>query len=75
MIKAPDAWLVPLCAGLDGCHTGPGGVELAGSRNENIWFETRGIENPATLAAELFEVTGDLRAMQKVLFMHMNGGF
>ena len=75
MVKAPDAWLVPLCSGMDGHHTGPNGVELAGTQNEDAWFQDRGIENPASLAADLFAATGDLRAMQKVLFTHMHGGF
>lgn len=75
MVKAPDAWLVPLCSGPDGCHTGPGGVELAGTKNEEEWFRARGIEEPAELAKELFKATGDLRSMQKVLFSHMNGCF
>jgi len=75
MIKSSDAWLVPLCGGPDGHHTGPHGVELAGTKNEEEWFRTLGIEDPSLLAAELFAATGDLRAMQKVLFSHMNGGF
>jgi hypothetical protein len=75
MTKAPDAWLVPLCSGMDGHHTGPNGVEMAGSQNETAWFEERGIENVSKLAADLFEVTGNLISMQKLLFLHMNGGF
>lgn len=75
MVKAPDSWLVPLCSGLDGCHRGPDGVELAGTQNEDAWFQARGIESPAALAADLFAATGDLRKMQKVLFLHMHGGF
>jgi hypothetical protein len=75
MTKAPDAWLVPLCSGLDGCHMGPQGIEHAGTQNENQWFKDRGIGEVAELAKELFAATGDLRDMQKVLFSHMNGGF
>ena len=75
MIKAPDSWLVPLCSGPYGHHTGPDGIELAGSKNEEAWFQSLGIESPSALAAELFAATGDIRAMQKVLFRHMNGGF
>jgi hypothetical protein len=54
---------------------GPQGIEHAGTQNENQWFKDRGIEEVAELAKELFTATGDLRAMQKVLFLHMNGGF
>ena len=75
MAKAPDSELLPLCRGMDGHHTGPDGVELAGTQNEDAWFQARGIEDPAALARELFAATGDLRKMQKVLFSHMNGGF
>jgi hypothetical protein len=75
MTKAPDSWLVPLCLGPYGHHTGPDGVQFSGTQNENAWFQARGIENPAMLASELFAATGDIRAMQKVLFRHMNGGF
>ncbi len=52
-MKATDRFAVPLCRGPQGCHTGAGGVEAAGSRCEAAWFAERGVK-PLVLAARLW---------------------
>jgi hypothetical protein len=51
--KARDNFAVPLCRGPEGCHTGAGGVESVGSKNEESWFAERGVK-PLLLAARLW---------------------
>ncbi len=51
--RARDSFGVPLCRGPEGCHTGVGGVESIGSKNEEDWFAERGVR-PLLLAARLW---------------------
>lgn len=63
-LTAPDRCGVPL-------HETPHlcGVELAGSRNDEMWFLERGIE-PITLANELWAAQNDFGLMQKIWKEH-----
>lgn len=64
--KATDRWAVPLSREI---HDQ---IEGLGSRNEDAWFRERGIDVVA-LAEALWEATGDLHEMERVLFKHTRG--
>jgi hypothetical protein len=66
--KATDQWVVPLS------REAHEDAHRVGSRAEDGWFRARGIEDVVELARALFRVTGDLDAMRRVLWAHMNGG-
>lgn len=63
-LRSTDRWAVPLSHDL---HMD---LERAGSRNEVRWFQERGIEDPHELAVALWNNTGDLGRMIKVLMAH-----
>ncbi len=63
-LKTVDRWAAPLC--------GPHHEELhtLGSRRELQWFRDRGIYDVYELANALWNRTGDLAAMSRVLLAH-----
>lgn len=63
-MRSPDKCGVPMCPE---CHLQ--GVERAGSKNELAWFSKRGIE-ALELAAALWNATGDLPRMVKIVIEH-----
>lgn len=65
-LRSPDKFAVPLCPY---CH---GEVERAGSKNEQKWFEGRGLD-ALLLADALYRSTGELDRLQKIVLAHMAG--
>lgn len=63
--RATDRWTVPLSRKM---HDQ---LEALGSRREREWFMQHGIEDPLELANALWNVSGDLDRMRKVLQAHM----
>lgn len=62
-MKAEDCWTIPLTR-MEHCA-----VHLVGSKMELQWFLDRGI-NPTKLATELWEASGDLEQMTKIVRKH-----
>ena len=62
-MRSSDRWTVPLCRG---CHDD---VERVGTKREISWFGDFGVD-PHDLAAGLWNVSGDLDRMQRVLQAH-----
>lgn len=60
--KSGDEWVVPLCRP---CHNA---VHMHGSKTESEFFAPR---NEKQLAISLWDNTGDLEAMQKIMFWWM----
>lgn len=67
--KAPDRCTVPLC-----WEDHIGGTHLVGSKKEGKWFADRGIADVEGMAAALWNATGDLGRMAKILAAHQEGG-
>lgn len=63
--RATDKWGVPLS------RIPHDAVERIGSRHEHAWFRENGIADPYELAAALWQATGDLDRMRRVLQAHM----
>lgn len=63
--KATDKWLVPLC------REKHDELEVIGSRRELSWFREQGVSDPIDLAAALWNATGDLSKMTKIVHAHM----
>lgn len=63
-LRSTDRWALPLS------HDKHMELERIGSRNEVRWFQEHGIEDPHDLAAALWNNTGDLGRMIKVLMAH-----
>jgi hypothetical protein len=71
-MKATDRYAVPLCRGPEGCHTGVGGVESVGSKNETAWFAVRGVK-PLLLAARLWAswtARKDVSELRRIVASH-----
>lgn len=62
-MKSPDRWVLPLT------HQRHMELHALGSRHEQAYFEEYGI-NPYALATALWENTGDLPRMARVLTAH-----
>lgn len=65
-LRTEDRWAVPLA------HIPHMEVEAAGSKNELQWFRDHGIADVRELAERLWESTGDLPRMIKILIAHRN---
>lgn len=63
-LRSTDKWAVPLC------WPDHEELERAGSRNEIRWFREHGIDDPHGLAAALWNASGDLPMMTKIVFAH-----
>lgn len=66
-LRSPDQDALPACPE---CHMN--GVERAGSKNELSWYAKRGID-ALDLAAALWNATGDLPKMVKIVIEHKRG--
>lgn len=64
-MRATDRWTVPLC------RVAHDEVERIGSRHEEKWFRENGIPDVVELAAALWNSTGDLKRMTKIVQSHM----
>ena len=62
--RSTDKWAVPMA------HNPHMEVENAGSRNETAWFKAHGIDDVQLLARDLWNVTGNLPQMIKVMMAH-----
>jgi hypothetical protein len=60
-LRSTDKWAIPLS------HDVHMDLEAQGSRKESSWFAARGIENPYALAAALWQATGDIPKMTKIV--------
>jgi hypothetical protein len=65
-MKATDRWAVPLTRAE---HTD---VHKVGSKMEMAWFRGRGID-PLQLSAALWDATGDLDRMERIVLDHLEG--
>lgn len=63
--RATDQWGVPLS------RIPHDALERIGSRLEHAFFRERGIADPYELAAALWQATGDLDRMRKIVQAHM----
>lgn len=63
-MRSPDRFAVPMCH-----EDHINGVERAGSKNELDWFAKRGVA-ALDLAAALWNATGDLPKMTKIVIAH-----
>lgn len=62
-VRSTDKWTVPLC------RTHHDEIERAGAKREVAWFRELGID-PLELAGDLWNATGDLPRMVRVLTAH-----
>jgi hypothetical protein len=62
--KATDRWAVPMC------RTDHEAAHRVGSRVEQSWFAARGIDDVLGLANALWQSTGDLPKMIRILMEH-----
>lgn len=68
-MRATDKWGLPLAY-----EAHILGVEKVATRYEHAWFREHGIDDPYELAAALWQATGDLERMRRVLQAHVGRG-
>lgn len=66
-VRSTDRWTVPLCRG----HHDD--VERIGAKNEREWFRQFGLD-PHTLARDLWQSTGDVNRMRRIVAAHRGDG-
>ena len=66
--KATDRWVVPLS------RFKHDELERLGTHRETAWFQQHGIDDPLELANALWQATGDLARMRRVLASHTGLG-
>lgn len=66
--RATDQWGLPLS------RIPHDAVERIGSRQEHAFFRENGVDDPYELAAALWQATGDLDRMRRVLQAHVGRG-
>lgn len=67
-MRSSDKWAVPLS------HDEHMDLERQGAKNEWNWFEARGIANPLDLAAALWNASGDLPKMTRLVLEAKGAG-